>query len=194
MLAAGQSSRMGSNKLLLTLGNKTLIEHAVRNALDSSIDEVIVVVGHQAERVKDVVPELDRVMLVNNPSYKDGMSSSIRSGLAKVSRSSEAVVILLADQPFVNSRIINALIDKFKDSGVDIVASRYMGEPRNPMLFSRSLFPAIARLEGDRGARDLAVAGEWKVEFVDLDIDDYLRDLDTPADVQSARTLLGKMD
>lgn len=194
MLAAGQSSRMGSNKLLLTLGDKTLIEHAVRNALDSRIDEVIVVVGHQAERVKDVVPELDRVMLVNNPSYKNGMSSSIRSGLAKVSRSSEAVVILLADQPFVNSRIINALIDKFKDSGVDIVASRYMGEPRNPILFSRSLFPAIARLEGDRGARDLAVGGKWKVEFVDLDTGDYLRDLDTPADVQSARTLSGKMD
>lgn len=184
ILAAGLSSRMGSNKLLLILGHKTLIEHVVQNALDSKVEEVIVVTGHQAEKVKDFIPKLPRVKIVNNPGHKDGISGSIRTGLAEVSSGSEAVVVLLADQPFVKPWIINALVDKFKRTSVDVVASRHLGEARNPMLFSKVLFPAIARLQGDKGARDLVLAGEWRVAFLDLDHAEYLRDLDTPGDLK----------
>jgi len=154
LLAAGESKRMGLPKLLLPFGNSTILEQAVDNLLNSKVDEVIVVVGHKAQ---EIIKRLaDRpVKIALNPAYHEGMGTSIVRGLSLVDNSARAVMLVLADQPLIDSETINKLIEAFFSHNKGVVIPVYQGRRGHPVIFAARYQEALLRLEGDVGGREI---------------------------------------
>jgi molybdenum cofactor cytidylyltransferase len=152
VLAAGRSSRMGRPKQLLPVHDEPLIRHTLRRVLASSLDQVLLVVGHEADEVRAAVAGLP-VESVANPDAAAGQSTSVRAGLAALSADVEAVVFILGDQPGIEPTVIDTLIAAWRVSGSPVAVPRYEDLLGNPVLFDRRVFPELAALEGDTGAR-----------------------------------------
>lgn len=187
ILAAGASTRMGQPKQLLALDGKVLLVRAVEAALASAAWPVVVVLGAQAETI---APRLARlpVLIVENAAWSEGMASSLRAGiqaLRQFSRSLDAAVIALCDQPAFSADTIAQLVATQRASGRSIVAARYAGRQGAPALFLREHFPTLAALTGEEGARTLLNGDPARVAAVDLPA--LALDLDTPADFAAAQ-------
>lgn len=154
VLAAGESTRMGFPKLLLQIKGKSLLQHVIDNALQSKVSEVIVVLGADAAKLRREIKQ-SQVQIIENASYKEGLSSSLKVGLQAISPQAQAVLVLLADQPLVSHAVIDALIDKYEESGSIIVAPVYNGKRGNPVFFDSSLLPELLRVTGDKGGREI---------------------------------------
>lgn len=157
ILAAGSSSRLGSPKQLLTVDDKTLLQHTIEAAKAAGIDPVIVVLGANRELIKKDL-NAKEVVIAENEKWQSGLASSIHSGieaLTKVSPSADAAILMVCDQPFVSAELLNDLLRKQKETGKAIVASSYDNTLGTPALFHSSLFPELAALEGDTGAKIL---------------------------------------
>ncbi len=159
MLAAGGSSRLGRPKQLLPLAGRPLLAHVLRHAASSSLGEVILVLGHQAELIRPAVGDWGQRVVVN-PAYAAGQSTSLRAGLAAINPGAAAALFLLGDQPQVYPRTIDVLIDAFQTHGAPIVVPTYEGVRGHPVLIARALFEDLACVTGDMGARDVIRAHE----------------------------------
>ena len=157
VLAAGRSSRLGRPKQLLPVHGEPLIRHTLRRVLASSLDQVILVVGHEADQVRTAVADLP-VSCVFNAEAAAGQSTSVRAGLAALSPDVRAAVFILGDQPGVDPNAIDTLITAWRESGSPVVVPRYEERMGNPVLFDRRVFPELAVLEGDTGARPVVRA------------------------------------
>ncbi|TIX38118.1 MAG: nucleotidyltransferase family protein, partial [Mesorhizobium sp.] len=149
----------------------------------------IVVTGHQRERVLATLSGLD-VILADNPDFADGLSSSLKAGIAKVSADAAGAMIVLGDMPGVSSADLDRLIEAFRRSGGrSVVRAAHDGRRGNPVLLPRSLFGAIAHLEGDTGARHLVEAGG--LDVVDVEIGNAASvDVDTREALEGAGGVL----
>jgi molybdenum cofactor cytidylyltransferase len=182
--AAGMSTRMGENKLLLTFRGKPLIVHAVDTLLESEVDEIIVVVGHEAEKVKEKL-EGKQVTLVENPNYREGMSTSVRAGLAAVPTGAGAIMIYLADQPLLEPEDVNRLIRAFAEAreyNKSIVVPFFRGQRGNPVILDSSHKEAILEVVGDVGCKRVIKRNPDKVHVVEMDDDHVIRDVDSIED------------
>jgi molybdenum cofactor cytidylyltransferase len=176
VLAAGESKRMGSPKQLLKWKDKTMLGHIVDVALKSEADEAIVIVGAAAEKVRQVIPPHARSVF--NARYQAGQSESVKAAVA-ASPESEAIIFLLTDQPNVTPQVINALIQKWRETLAPIVCARVDGKRANPVLFDRNVWNDLMRIDGDVGGR--AVFDRYELEYVDWD-DSILGEADTMDD------------
>ena len=186
VLAAGRATRFGSTKQLATLGGKPLVQHAVNAAAGGGCGEVIVVLGHDADRVEAALRLPPNARVVRNPSFAEGQSTSLRAGLAGLSGDSEAAVILLADQPGIEPTDVDAVIEGYRATGAPVVRARFRGIPGHPVLLSRDLWPGAMASTGDAGARELIAGHRDRVHHVDIDCDPPT-DVDTPADLDPSR-------
>jgi molybdenum cofactor cytidylyltransferase len=187
ILAAGMSSRMGSNKLLVELDGKPLLRHAVEAAISSHADPVIVVTGKDSDAVKASLRGLD-VGFMDNPDFSKGLSSSLRVGINAVPETCDGALIILGDMPGVTSALIDKLIagfDPAEDRAI-CVATRH-GKQGNPVLWARRFFPEIAAIEGDVGARNLVGIYSELVCEVEAADDGPLTDIDTPQALEAYR-------
>jgi molybdenum cofactor cytidylyltransferase len=183
ILAAGRSSRLGRPKQLLDLSGKPVLAHVLDNARAAGLREVILVLGHEADRIQiAVAAHLDGVYVVVNPDYAAGQSTSLRAGIAVLPSTTDAAVFLLGDQPEVGSDIVLALVDAFRASNAPIVVPAYGGRPSNPILIARQVFPALEAVTGDRGARDVVLARWDEVHFVPFPDRVPPEDIDTEDD------------
>lgn len=181
ILAAGESSRFGRPKLLLDYRGVPLIRRAVAAAAGGGCSPIVVVLGAEAGVYAPLLAGTD-VRVVVNPAYKEGMSSSIRSGIEALPPECTAAVIMLADQPRVDARIIRELLQTQATSGKRIVAARYGDVRGAPVLFDRALFLDLLVLDGDHGAR--AVIETYPHEVAEVVIPpDAGRDVDRPEDL-----------
>lgn len=157
ILAAGASSRLGTPKQSLIFNGETLLERIINTALSSQAKIVTLVLGaHQPDRQKNIVDK--RLHIVNNNRWSEGLSTSIRSGLAYCVAqfpALEGVIFTVCDQPFVTTTLLNDLLSKFKQTGRPIVASAYENTMGIPVFFHRSLFGELMELNGEKGARQL---------------------------------------
>lgn len=183
LLAAGMATRLGSNKMLLELNGRKLIQHGVETALASRLEELIVVVGHEAERVRRALRGF-AVTIVYNENYAQGQSTSLRAGLGAVSSRAKAALILLGDQPRVSAHLIDRLLATYEITGAPIVAPAYQGERGNPVLFDRSLFPELLAVSGDQGGREVVARHRERMVTVPLASPDLTLDVDTWEDYQ----------
>ena len=184
--AAGMSTRMGRNKLLLTFRGKPLIVRAVDTLLESEVGKIIVVLGHQAETVRDQLKE-KRVTLVENPDYREGMSTSIRAGLRAVPSGAEAIMIYLADQPLLEPKEVNQLIGAFAEARKQhksIVVPFFRRQRGNPVILDLSYKEAILEVVGDVGCRRVIKRNPDKVLVVEMETDHVVRDVDKEEDYQ----------
>ncbi|HEV7921004.1 MAG TPA: nucleotidyltransferase family protein [Thermoanaerobaculia bacterium] len=182
VLAAGQATRFGQCKQLMPLAGRTLIEHVLHNLRHSSADEVVVVLGANAEEIRARVP-FGEERLVLNPSYAEGMSTSIQAGLRSLPEAAQAAMIVLADQPFVTTGTYDALLDAYRASRASIVAPTYNGIRGNPVLVDRALFAELMNLRGDAGCR--SIFGDHPMMKVAVDDQGVVTDIDTPADLSA---------
>lgn len=184
ILAAGLSSRLGENKLLLKLGERAVVQHVVDHLLHSRAAEVIVVAGHQWERVITLL-DLNRVRLVVNPNYARGQSTSLHEGVMAVNPASRAVLFALGDQPLISAALVNRLIETYHQvEEALIVAPRYQGRRGNPVLFDGSLKPELLTVEGDQGARQLIEKHEGEIAYVEVESPAVFLDVDSPEDYE----------
>ena len=183
VLAAGASTRMGRNKLFVELEGETLLRRAVRRASDAGLDRVIVVLGHEANRVREGLSGLP-CEPVFNADYANGVNSSLRTGIRAVSEEAAAAIVVLADMPFVTTAMIATLVEKYRRSAAALVISDYGGVNAPPALYDRSLFGELLSMEGEgcgkqvvKRHRDEALSVSWPVEaLTDLDVlEDYER-------------------
>jgi molybdenum cofactor cytidylyltransferase len=186
VLAAGLSSRMGRNKVLLELWGRTVVRRAVESAVEAGLSPVLVVVGHERERVEAELRNLPCTPVLN-ADYASGINTSLRAGIAAVPDDCAGAVMLLADMPLVTSRMLRALCDTFRAGKAPLVVSTYEGVLAPPMLYARPLFPELRELQGEGCGkrvvkRHRAEAAElaWPVAA--------LTDLDLPADVDRVLT------
>ncbi len=169
LLAAGQSKRMGGqNKLTKEIQGSPVIKHSVKNILASSIDELIVILGHQKEIIEKLIDKNERVKFIFNKDFESGMASSIKTGLKHLSDKSEAFFICLGDMPMVSHNIYNQLI-KFKDNK-EIIVPNYKGQQGNPVLFNKSMKEKIINISGDVGAKKILELNKDKI--LNLEIND----------------------
>ncbi len=181
VLAAGRSTRMGgSNKLLAEIGGRPLVRIAVEQALASRARPVIVVTGHQRERVEAALAGLD-VTFVHNPDYADGMSTSVKAGIAAVPADADGAIVCLGDMPQVDATLIDRLLAAFDpEQGALAVVPTMDGKRGNPVVWSRRFFPELTALGGDVGARHLIASYPEAVAEVPVAGRGALVDVDTP--------------
>jgi molybdenum cofactor cytidylyltransferase len=158
VLAAGTSSRLGRPKQLLDLGGRLVLQRVLDAALASSLDEVVVVLGHAAEEVRAALSIAERVRIAMNPDYREGQATSLRAGLRALNHDSEAAVILLGDQPGIRPDAIDAVIDTWRSGAGPIVQASYLGRPAHPTLLAREVWTELEGLTGDEGARTFITA------------------------------------
>jgi molybdenum cofactor cytidylyltransferase len=171
---------MGSNKLLADFRGKTLIRQTVESVLTSSARPVIVVTGHEAKKVGAVLDGLD-IMTVHNPDYAQGLSTSLRAGVAALPANVAGAVVCLGDMPLVAPSVIDRLIAAYNPTeGRTICAPSFDGKIGNPVLWGREHFAEFASLTGDRGARALLDVHADHLVDVPVASDAVLTDIDTP--------------
>lgn len=158
VLAAGRSSRLGRPKQLLDLHGQPLLRVTLDRVLASQLDEVFVVLGHEADAIRAVISDLP-VQIVRNPIAAQGQSTSVLAGMAAAApRQPEALVFLLGDQPQIEPSLINALVAQWRETSAAVVAPDYTDGIGNPILFDRRVLPELASLTGDTGARAIVRA------------------------------------
>jgi molybdenum cofactor cytidylyltransferase len=188
ILAAGNSSRLGRPKQLLSYRGQTLLTHVVREALAADLQPVVVVTGAFHAEVSDSLRGLS-VDIVFNPSWKEGMASGIVAGLSKIlllQSDVSAVVIAVCDQPFISSALLLQMIRTVETSWKGIVACAYANSVGTPVLFAHSYFEQLLRLSGTEGAKKLLK--QYATDLATVDFPDGDVDIDTDED---ARRLSG---
>ena len=188
VLAAGSSTRLAGSrpKQLLELGGKPLIRRVVLSALESGLHEVVVVLGHAAAEVGEAIPDLD-CRIVENPDYRIGQSTSVRHGLAAIAPESRATMFIPADQPLLSTALIDRLVESYRATAGPIVIPTHKGRRGAPVVFDRSLFFELEKLEGDAGGR--SILPRYRSEIVEVSVANprELADVDTAADLEQLR-------
>lgn len=191
VLAAGRSSRMGGpNKLVAEIAGKPLVRIVAEEALASRARPVIVVTGHQRERVSAALAGLP-VRLVHNPDFADGLGTSLKAGIAAVPEDADGVIVCLGDMPQVDAALIDRLVGAFDpERGALVVVPTIDGKRGNPVVWSRRFFPDLMLVEGDVGARHLIGRYSEAVTEVPVTGKGALTDVDTPEALKAVKAEL----
>jgi molybdenum cofactor cytidylyltransferase len=191
VLAAGRSTRMGGpNKLLEEINGRPLVRIATEQVLASRAKPVIVVTGHQKDRVERALAGLP-VTFVHNPDYAEGLSTSLKTGIAAVPAPADGAIVCLGDMPQVSAALIDRLIAAFEpERGALVVIPTIAGKRGNPVLWARRFFGDLATLEGDVGARHLI--GGYAEAVAEVAVEDAaaLTDVDTPEALIAVRAAM----
>ncbi|OGP63859.1 MAG: molybdenum cofactor cytidylyltransferase, partial [Deltaproteobacteria bacterium RBG_13_53_10] len=186
LLGAGQSKRMGTDKLSLPWSKKTVFVHCLETLLRSKVKEVIVVLNARTRRIVDSI-EKENLKVVINPYYKRGMSTSIRKGLQALDPGSEGILIALGDQPSLKTRTIDALISAFGRKRNGIIVPVCEGKRGNPILFHRRHESALLRLRGDVGGRSILERHPGEIRAVNVKSRGVLKDIDSWKDYEDQK-------
>ena len=191
ILAAGVSRRMGKqNKLLLPVGGEALLVKLVKSVCDSDVGQVLVVIGHEAEKIRR---ELNNFPLsfVSNPNFREGMTTSIKSGVKEISPDCDGFLICLADMPFINTPEINKLIYAYVQNRIKekrlIVVPVFQGHRGNPVVFSSEFRNDILEHKKESGCKGVIMNYSESVKEIEMDDDNMLLDVDTLEDYQRAK-------
>ncbi|MEJ2283445.1 MAG: nucleotidyltransferase family protein [Desulfobacterales bacterium] len=193
ILAAGASVRFGQPKQLIRLGGKYLVEWVLDAALNSRLHTVVLVLGHEQETILQALgtkADLPGVKVAINPDYRDGQSTSLKTGLLSVRQNFESVMFLLGDQPMIKTDIIDHMLDQFRQSENDLCVPVYKNKRGNPTIFRKPLYNGLMQISGDIGARDIIRQNLDRTHFLEIDDPLCFFDIDTPRDLENLLTHL----
>jgi molybdenum cofactor cytidylyltransferase len=195
ILAGGSSKRFGRPKQLLKLKGKYLIEYALNAALQSELNHVVLVLGHAHQNILQALgarTSHKRLQVVINHNYLKGQSRSIRAGLSVIRQVFPTVMFLLGDQPMLDYKTIDHLLDNFRGSGKDICVPVYKGKRGNPTIFTRALYDHLMAIDGDIGARDVIRANPERVLHIEIDDPLCFFDIDSQKDLENLQSHFGR--
>ena len=190
LLAAGESTRFGgsSSKLLAALNGKPIVRWSAEALSGAPVDEVIVVMGRDDDAIRRALHDVPARFVVH-PEPGQGMGTSIARGVAALRAETDAVLIVLADEPFPSRAARDAVVARWRAGGVAIVVPEFRGVRGHPVLFDRATFPELRTLTGDRGAREVVGRTPSRVAVVAVD-EPPPRDIDTRGDLEAGSTQL----
>jgi molybdenum cofactor cytidylyltransferase len=181
LLAAGTSSRMGSNKLLFKLEGESVLRRAAKRALAGGLSPLVVVLGHESDKAARELEGLSCEWALN-PLYEQGINSSLKSGIMAVQGMKvQAAMVMLADMPFVTPEMIAAMIDRYRTTDSPLVISDYDGVNAPPMVYDRSLFMELLMMTGEGCGRQVVKRHKAEAEVLPWPVA-ALADLDVPED------------
>ncbi|MEM3616075.1 MAG: nucleotidyltransferase family protein [Candidatus Methanomethylicia archaeon] len=184
ILAAGYSKRFGRNKLLEPIAGKPMIRWTLEATLNSMINEVVVVLGFEAERVYEVIKDL-KCRVIVNLEYDIGMSSSVKCGVRSIMSRSEAVLIIPGDYPFIEVETINNVIKKYRETHAPIIIATYNGRRGHPILIGRELFQEVLEInEESMGLKAVIRRHENEIVYADAKGMGAITDIDSPEDLK----------
>ena len=185
VLAAGKSTRFGSNKLLSKVQNETMIEHVVKEATLSKANEVVVVVGHDADGIIKCLRSL-QCRIIFNPAFEEGQSSSVVTGVRSVKEYAKAAMILPGDMAFIKVDQINKVIDRYNSTMSNIVVATHEGRMGHPILLRSELFDEILGIKEETfGLKEVVNIHKAQIELVEVKSPEVLMDVDIPEDLKS---------
>lgn len=187
VLAAGESRRMGEQKLLLPFGGTTIIEAVIQHCLESSLDGILAVLGHQWQRILEKIKNY-AVETTVNPNYQTGMLSSVQWGFRKIPREARAALIVLGDQPGISAQTIDKIIRAFRTGPKDIVLPIFKNSGGHPLLLAVKYRRDIQSLDPATGLRGLLALHPGEILRVEIQDDSILQDIDNPVDYRNLRT------
>ena len=193
ILAAGASVRFGQPKQLIELRGKYLVEWVLDAALKSRLDLVVLVLGHEYQSILQALGtkvRRPRLEMVINHKYHEGQSSSLKTGLESVRKTFSSIMYLLADQPMINSKTINLLLDQFHDSEREICVPVFEGQRGNPTIFKRPIYEEIMMIDGDIGARNIIGKEADRVLYAKIKDPLCFFDIDSQEDLKKLRRLM----
>ena len=185
ILAAGNSSRLGNPKQLLTYKGKTLLQSSIDSAKEVGSDQVIVVLGANKDLIANRINDKG-IILIENADWASGMASSIKTGieaLKVISPKIDAIILMVCDQPYADAELLKTLLLKQADTNSAIVGCRYENTIGTPALFHSSLFPELLLLQGDSGAKKLFEKYKKVASFVSFENGGI--DIDTSEDFKN---------
>lgn len=186
VLAAGRSQRMGQPKMALPWGDSTVIGRVVQVLSQAGVNDIVVVTGGGSEAVHTAL-QSSSARLVHNPAYAEGeMLSSLQVGLAGLPDDWEAALVALGDQPQIQPQVVAGLLERYRLSHSVLVVPSYKMRRGHPWIVGRSLWPDIQALKPPQTLRDLLQAQAAQIDYLAVDTDSILADLDTPDDYQRA--------
>lgn len=185
VLAAGEGTRLGRIKPLVEWKGRALASHVLAAARLAGLSPIVIVTGYRADQVEQALASPD-VIVVNNPAWADGQSTSVRRGVEAIEAVAEAAVFLLADMPRVSPETVRKMVDKHAGGLPQIVAPVAGSRRGNPVLFDRSVFAALKSLSGDQGGRALLDQMAW--ERVEADPQEFFQ-VERPQDLQTLKDL-----
>jgi molybdenum cofactor cytidylyltransferase len=186
VLAAGKSTRMGAPKQMLPLGDTTILGQTLAHLHQAGLEEVLLVLGAQAETIQQSLPSIPNLRTIHNPNYQQGMATSLQAGLAALRPETDSALIVLADQPFLQPQTIRQLAHH--STAAQILIPTYRGKRGNPVRLHRFLFPEAMALQGDVGCRALFATHPDQIEMLEVEDEGILVDLDTPEQYQRGQT------
>jgi molybdenum cofactor cytidylyltransferase len=188
LLAAGTSSRMGSNKMLFELDGESVLRGAARRAIAGGLSPLIVVLGHQRERAEQELAGL-ACQVAFNPDFEEGITSSLRAGLSVLETSEpdvQGAMVMLADMPYVTSEMIAAMIARYRGSRAPLVVSDYEGVHAPPMLYDRALFTELMAMTETGCGKQVVKRHRHEAEVLAWPAE-ALSDLDLPEDYERVK-------
>lgn len=186
VLAAGESSRMGRNKLLLPWRDTTVLGQTLANMKASAVTDILVVTGHERQKAAAIAGDL-AVRALHNDSYAKGMLTSAQAAVRHLPAATEAALVVLGDQPMVGPAIIDALLQAYAGSPRGLIAPVYRGRRGNPVLIDRRYFAELLALPPEAAPRALLQRHAGDIHYVEFDDDAILHDLDRPEDYERLR-------
>ncbi len=185
LLAAGLSTRMGEPKQLLPFGESTIVETVVDSMLGAKFEEIIVVVGHRSDEIQKQLGTRT-IKTVFNPEYRDGMLTSAQAGVQAL-EGSDAFALMLVDQPFITSALIDQVVDAYLRTRKGIAVPSYHYKRGHPVIFDYKYARDILALTPESGGvRTLFKKYSHDIHYVMVDTDSVLRDIDNPEDYKRA--------
>jgi molybdenum cofactor cytidylyltransferase len=193
ILAAGSASRYGAPKQMLPFGDTTTLGQILRTISAAPFYQIVLVLGANADQVQRSLPDFEApVDVIRNPCWQEGLSTSMQAGLQALSQKVDAAMMVLADQPLLSTKLLKSLLIAQAQTDARIVAPEYQGQRRNPVLFHRSLFPALLAVSGDQGGRSVIAAHESELVTLPWDKAADFQDIDTPTDYAQVRRALNE--
>ena len=186
LLAAGQSKRLkNENKLIKIFKNKPLIHHALNSVKNSKIKKIIIILGYQFKEVKKKIKKNKKIIFVHNKNYKNGMSSSIKSGLKKINKNDKGFIILQSDMPFVKTSDINKIYNSIIRKKYLVHALKYKNRIGNPIGFDISILNKIKKIKGNIGAKYMVKRLKNSTNYIKVSSEKVFKDLDKASDFRA---------
>ena len=178
VLAAGESSRMGSPKMLLDFNGRSMLECVIDNVSHSEVDDIVVVLGAYRDELEKIVSATSASSCYNE-NYKEGMLSSVKCGFRNIPADTKAVLVFQGDQPLISAKVIDEVVEGYRNSGKGIIIPVHKNRRGHPLMVDRKYFDEIEKLSPDEGLRSLSRKFSDDIYEVVTDEAGILRDFDT---------------